>query len=175
MNTACSFLTGAGLGAGLMYMLDPQMGGRRRALARDKMVRLSHEAQDAACVVGKDFRNKAQGLASGDLTTLVGGKRALEHPFTGGWSPSGRALMAGLGAGLFVYGLTRSAPMSCLLGTLGCVLAAEGITNTGIDDITEAAGEITERAKHLAGRAGFGKRKSREQSAEMMPAGEFPF
>ena len=151
MNTACSFLTGAGVGAGLMYMLDPQMGSRRRALARDKMVRLGHEAEDAVRVVGRDLRNKAQGVASGDVTTLVGGKRALEHPFTGGWSPSGRALMAGLGVGLFIYGLTRSAPMSCLLGTLGCTLAAEGITNAGVDDITDAAGHLAERAKNVVG------------------------
>src|SRR5687767_2633542 len=155
MNTSCSFLAGASLGAGLMYILDPQMGGRRRALARDKMVRLGHEAQDAARVVGTDLRNKAQGLASGDLTTLVGGKRALEHPFTGGWSPSGRALLTGLGMGLFVYGLTRSAPVSCMLGTLGCALAAEGVTNLGLDDIASAACEVGERAKDVASNMGL--------------------
>ncbi|WP_410960003.1 hypothetical protein, partial [Salmonella sp. SAL4434] len=87
-----------------MYVLDPQQGRRRRALARDKAVRLAHEAQDAAEVVGRDFSNRARGLASGDLSVLVGGRRALANPLRGGWSPSGRALMAGVGAGLFVYG-----------------------------------------------------------------------
>lgn len=33
-----TLLGGIGLGAGLMYLLDPQGGGRRRALARDKAV-----------------------------------------------------------------------------------------------------------------------------------------
>ena len=80
-------------------------------------------------MVGRDIRNRAQGLASGDLSVLVGGKRALENPFRGAWSPSGRALLTGLGAGLFLYGLTRSAPAACILGTVGAALAAEGLTN----------------------------------------------
>src|SRR5437762_2000619 len=122
MHRAMTLLAGAGLGAGLMYFLDPQMGRRRRALARDKAVSLGHQAQDAAELVGRDMRNRARGLASGDLSVLVGGKRALQDPLRGGWSPSGRALLTGLGAGLFIYGLTRSAPTACILGTLGAAL-----------------------------------------------------
>jgi hypothetical protein len=34
MNKALLLMSGLGLGAGLMYMLDPEMGSRRRALAR---------------------------------------------------------------------------------------------------------------------------------------------
>ena len=61
-----------------MYLFDPQMGRRRRALARDKAVSLTHEAQDAARVVARDASNRARGLAAGDLSVLVGGKRATE-------------------------------------------------------------------------------------------------
>jgi hypothetical protein len=146
-------LAGAGIGAGLMYLLDPQLGRRRRALARDKAVSLAHQAQEAAEVVGRDMSNRARGLAAGDLSVLVGGKRALGNPFRGGWSPTGRAMLTGLGAGLFLYGLTRSAPTACVLGTLGFALAAEGLTNTGISDITEAAGNLGERAREVANRA----------------------
>jgi hypothetical protein len=64
MNQAYSFLAGAGVGAGLMYILHPQEGRRRRALTRDKVVGLARQAQDAAEVVAKDMRNRAQGLAS---------------------------------------------------------------------------------------------------------------
>ncbi len=156
MSRAVSMLAGAGIGAGLMYLLDPQMGRRRRALARDRAVSLAHRAQDAADVVGRDMRNRAHGLAAGDLSVLVGGKQALRHPFRGGWSPTGRALMTGLGAGLFLYGLTRSAPTACIVGTLGCALAAEGLSNVGLRDISEAAGNLTERARDLAGRAAEG-------------------
>ncbi len=172
MDRTLSLLAGLGLGAGLMYLLDPQMGRRRRALVRDKAARLAHEAQDAAQVVGKDFGNRARGLASGDLSVLVGGKRALRNPLRGDWSPSGRALLAGLGAGLFIYGLTRSAPTACILGTLGTALTAEGITNTGLDDLTGAAGKLAEGAKELAGGLGMGSQagEGREAGGQPSPA-----
>jgi hypothetical protein len=153
MNRACGLLTGLGLGAGLMYVFDPQQGRRRRALARDKVVSLTHKAERAAEVVGRDLKNRAKGLASGDLSVLAGGKRALANPFRGGWSPSARAVMVGLGAGLFVYGLTRHAPTACVLGTVGLAQAAEGITNAGIDDLRGAAGRVADTAGGLVGQA----------------------
>lgn len=59
-----ALLAGVGLGATLAYMLDPDRGGRRRALVRDKMVRgarLTGRAMDAtAC----DMRNRARGIAA---------------------------------------------------------------------------------------------------------------
>lgn len=135
MSSARAFLAGVGLGAGLMYVFDPQMGCRRRALARDRAVGLAHEAREAAEVVAQDMRNRAQGLASGDLSVLVGGRRALSRPLRGSWSPAGRALMGLTGAGLFLYGLTREAPTACILGTAGLALVAEGLTNAGIEDV----------------------------------------
>ena len=36
MNRMVTMLAGAGLGAGLLYLLDPNAGARRRALARDQ-------------------------------------------------------------------------------------------------------------------------------------------
>jgi hypothetical protein len=146
-------LAGIGLGAALMYVFDPRMGRRRRATARDKMIRMAHQAQDAADVVARDMKNRVSGLASGDLSVLVGGKRAWQHPLQGGWSPSARALMTGLGAGLFLYGLTRSAPASCIAGTVGFALAAEGLTNVGIRDIRRTA----EEARGAVGRWGIGQ------------------
>lgn len=134
-ETAC-FLTGAAVGAGVMFMLDPEPGRRRRALARDKAVRLGHEAQDAAEVVARDMSNRAQGLAAGDWTVLAGGRRAIRNPLRGGWSPSARGLMTLAGAGLFLFGLTQEAPAACVLGTAGLLLAGEGLTNAGIEDLS---------------------------------------
>jgi hypothetical protein len=45
--------------------------------------------------------------------------------------------------------------MSCLLGTAGCALMAEGATNAGIDDITDAASQIAERARDIARTSGI--------------------
>jgi hypothetical protein len=150
MSETLSFLAGAGLGAGLMYMLDPDTGRRRRALARDKAVRLAHEAEDAAEVVARDATNRARGLAAGDLSVLVGGKRALSNPLRGAWSPTGRALLGLLGGGLFLYGLTRSAPTACVLGCAGIALAAEAVTNVGFDDLARIPEKVSEKVNELA-------------------------
>ena len=150
MNDALSFFAGMGLGAGLMYVFDPQMGRRRRALARDKAVGLAHDARDAADAVRKDMANRARGLASGDLSVLAGGKQALKNPLRGSWSPTARALMVGGGASLFVWGLTRDFPTSCVLGTLGLCMAAEGATDLGLDDVACAARSVADTARGAA-------------------------
>jgi hypothetical protein len=154
-----------------MYLLDPQMGRRRRALIRDQADHFAHEAQDAAGVVARDLRNRAQGLASGDLSVLAGGRRALNNPLRGSWSPSARAMMTLLGGGLFLYGLTRSAPTACVLGTAGAALIAEGLTNAGIDDLTR----IPQQVAGVAGDLGFGAQAPnagrRQNAAQPVGAG----
>ncbi|MGH7321563.1 MAG: BON domain-containing protein [Candidatus Rokuibacteriota bacterium] len=54
-----------GLGAGLSYLLDPDSGRRRRALARDKMVSATHAASDAFDTTSRDVRNRTRGLIAG--------------------------------------------------------------------------------------------------------------
>jgi hypothetical protein len=55
-------VAGAGVGAGLMFLLDPDRGKRRRALLRDRVIHLAHESGDAADVVGRDVPNRVRGL-----------------------------------------------------------------------------------------------------------------
>lgn len=66
MNTGVALLTGTAVGAGLMYLLDPDRGRRhrRRDLVRDQAVSLGHEAQDAVSGKAQDLSNRAQGLAA---------------------------------------------------------------------------------------------------------------
>src|SRR5262249_55997459 len=101
----------------------------------------------------KDSANGPRGLAAGAPSVLVGGKQALRTPLRGGWSPSARALLVGAGAGLFGYALTRSAPTACVLGTVGLALAAEGMTNAGLDDLACAARRVADSARRPARRA----------------------
>jgi hypothetical protein len=42
-------------GAGLMYLNDPQMGKRQRALVRDKLVRATHKIDEALDVTRRDL------------------------------------------------------------------------------------------------------------------------
>ena len=58
-------LGGLGLGAGLMYLLDPDRGVKRRAMLRDKCVHKMRQVGDAASSVGgacRDLGNRSYGL-----------------------------------------------------------------------------------------------------------------
>lgn len=53
---------GAGIGAGLMYLLDPERGNRRRALVRDQLVHAKHKTGDVLRGTTADFGNRSKGL-----------------------------------------------------------------------------------------------------------------
>jgi len=110
-------------------------------------------------VVAQDAKNRLEGLTAGDLSVLAGGKRALEHPLQGGWSPTARALMTALGGGLFVYGLTQRAPTACVLGCVGLAMAAEGATNAGLEDLKRLPAQAADLAGDVAGTLGLGGRR----------------
>ncbi len=58
------FLVGITIGAGLMYVLDPQQGHRRRTLARDKMTKAAHKTGRAVGATSRDVAHRATGLAA---------------------------------------------------------------------------------------------------------------
>ena len=72
------------LGALTMFILDPDHGRRRRALARDKLVHAGREAADLATGTAKDLRNRAYGAyaetrgAARDTVGIEGGAKAQE-------------------------------------------------------------------------------------------------
>ncbi len=53
-----------GLGAGLMYFLDPQHGDRRRAMVRDKANRFVNDIDNSIDIAVRDARNRARGVLS---------------------------------------------------------------------------------------------------------------
>jgi uncharacterized membrane protein len=59
-----ALLTGLGLGAGLMYLFDPERGRRRRALVRDRLTHSAHRSADAAGATGRDVAHRATGIVS---------------------------------------------------------------------------------------------------------------
>lgn len=68
-----SLLVGAGAGAGLMYLLDPDLGNRRRALVRDQLVRACHVTGDAMDATSRDVRNRARGVVAELRSRLLPG------------------------------------------------------------------------------------------------------
>ena len=59
-----TLLTTIGLGAGLMYFLDPQHGNRRRAMVRDKANRFVNNIDDSIDRAMEDARNRTRGMLS---------------------------------------------------------------------------------------------------------------
>ena len=64
IRTAGMLIGGLGLGAALMYVLDPERGKTRRALVRAKAVRAANRASDTLGARSRDLRNRARGVAA---------------------------------------------------------------------------------------------------------------
>ncbi|WP_437960486.1 SRPBCC family protein [Sorangium sp. So ce119] len=95
-----------GLGAGLMYTLDPAGGARRRATAVDRAVGLAHRAGALLDERPRDLAPTGERL---DLTRASG-------------SPAARLLLGALGVGLVGYAIRRRGPLGALLGVAGAAL-----------------------------------------------------
>lgn len=63
-NHLLSLLAAVGVGATVMYFLDPARGTRRRHLVRDKLVHGAHVATDTAGATARDLANRARGLGA---------------------------------------------------------------------------------------------------------------
>jgi hypothetical protein len=62
MKGILALLTGLGAGAAIMYLFDPQDGNRRRALIRDKAVKLNRQTREAVEGTAQDLSNRAKGV-----------------------------------------------------------------------------------------------------------------
>ena len=56
------FVGGLGLGAAIMYVLDPDRGNRRRAMAQQKLFRLAHLTVDTVEKGVRDLEHRAEGV-----------------------------------------------------------------------------------------------------------------
>lgn len=74
MHQTLRFLAGAGVGAGLMYFLDPRSGRRRRVLTADRVNRAVHEAGCALDVAARDAAHRARGLWAAVRSARAGGE-----------------------------------------------------------------------------------------------------
>jgi uncharacterized membrane protein len=65
MRDQGKLISGLVAGAGIMYLLDPDRGGRRRALVRDQAARATHKLGDGLDATARDLGNRAKGTAAG--------------------------------------------------------------------------------------------------------------
>jgi uncharacterized membrane protein len=64
MRERGALFTGVGVGAGLMYFLDPQQGRRRRARLTDQLAHSARVGADAMSATRRDTANRASGVAA---------------------------------------------------------------------------------------------------------------
>jgi osmotically-inducible protein OsmY len=64
MRDQGKFIGGLLVGAAVMYLFDPDRGGRRRALVRDQAARARHKLGDGLEATARDLGNRAKGTAA---------------------------------------------------------------------------------------------------------------
>lgn len=77
-NAGLMLLYGVGIGAALMYLLDPTQGGRRRAFLREKLTGATTSAGDLLGRTTRDLRTRARGVTHTAGSALTGGVNAGE-------------------------------------------------------------------------------------------------
>ena len=75
----CSVLGGLGLGAGLMYIFDPDRGKYRRDVARDKVTSTVNRTGQAISDTSRDLQNRARGVIA-ETSSLFHKDKAVSEP-----------------------------------------------------------------------------------------------
>ena len=142
-----------GLGAALMYMMDPQAGRKRRADLRNQVEATSRRVQRGKEMVVRDATNRAQGAIHQTRRFLQTTRQKIEDGTvfqvdTGGmqqrmnsmlgpwgkdhWSPAERALAGAGGFGMAVGGYARGGLKGLVMFILGTGMMARAATNRNI-------------------------------------------
>jgi uncharacterized membrane protein len=64
MNKAMAVISGLGIGAGLMYIFDPDRGKRRRAQVRNTVRHAANKTSDAIGKTSRDLANRVSGIVA---------------------------------------------------------------------------------------------------------------
>ncbi|MFN2565547.1 MAG: hypothetical protein ABR499_11145 [Gemmatimonadaceae bacterium] len=122
-------LLGVGIGAAIMYYLDPDGGARRRARIRDTVVRALTMAPDT-------FKIAAQEVAVASRPPLA---HARGRPPSGGpagddradgWTPRGRIVATTVGSALTLLAARRRDALGAAVALVGSALLARGVART---------------------------------------------
>ena len=118
---AKDFLSGAALGAGLVYFLDPERGAGRRASARDRLTQVVGGLPEQAA---EPVTVRRYGSRLGD----IGGLEAANLPRRDPRSRTLAELLLALAGGvLSLYGLARRGVLGSATRTVGAGLLAGGL------------------------------------------------
>jgi osmotically-inducible protein OsmY len=79
MKQRFGFVAGMVAGAGIMYILDPKAGSRRRALMRDQMVSAGHTLDETASGKARFAKDKAHGIYAETKSALRDEEQVDDH------------------------------------------------------------------------------------------------
>jgi hypothetical protein len=121
---------GAGLGAGLMFLLDPQLGRRRRALLRDKAVSYSRQTRAAVDKTRRDIRNRTHGT----VVSIKSGHVMDVRPsiLNANWPPATRLAVGVAGLAMAATGLAKGGLLGSIIGAMGIGSIGMAVTNASI-------------------------------------------
>ena len=135
-NTATA-AAALGVGAGLMYTLDPDRGARRRAIALDVAVSLAHRAGALLDESTRDLGNRSGGgIPASQGPSARPGERV--DLTTASGSPAARLLIGALGVGLVGYAIKRRGPLGVLLGAAGAAVLLREATSRPARSLPDA-------------------------------------
>ena len=132
-----TFFKGIGLGAGLMYLFDPDMGRRRRALIRDQAVHAEHVAMDTVGSKARHLRNQAQGMAA-ETRSMLMDRASTRASALSQWTTTlpgmdnsaNQRLLESIVGGLFAYyGTRRRGLLGAAASMLGMSLLAHSVAD----------------------------------------------
>ncbi|HWN98963.1 MAG TPA: SRPBCC family protein [Blastocatellia bacterium] len=79
MNKTMGVISSLGIGAGLMYLFDPDRGNRRRSRVRNKIQRVANKTDDAIGKTSRDLANRLSGIvAEAESLVFTRGKASNE-------------------------------------------------------------------------------------------------
>jgi hypothetical protein len=138
MASTMSLLKGIGVGAGLMYVFDPDQGRRRRSLVRDQIVGAFNGLEEGLDAAWRDVRNRFGGLTAertGSAPGLQGGaaRRGASSDLTqASWSPGARLLVGIAGATLVLSHMRRGGLTGTVFGAVGAGMLARAVSNVAM-------------------------------------------
>jgi uncharacterized membrane protein len=151
-----------GLGAAIMYLMDPQAGRKRRADLKNQFDATARRIERGKEVIVRDATNRAHGLLVETRQALEarrnGGQVTLHGPSFGevmngtlaswrreNWSPAQRALASALGMSLAAFGYFRGGLRGVSLCALGGVLLARATANENLATLVKGKGIYIEK------------------------------
>src|SRR5215831_18648996 len=129
-------IVGSGLGAGLMFLLDPNMGRRRRALIRDKALSMVRLARSGADKTVRDVKNRVYGTVVSAKSGHGIDVRRLSI-LQRNWPPPIRLLMGVTGSLSTAAGAKQGGVVGSVIASIGAGLAAVAITNFSVRDLID--------------------------------------